>query len=106
MGIRIQADPEPLRNLVRRSDNFPFMEMGVPATQLVFGYQPGSYDEMAYRRWYQDRNHTPLDDPDQPWVPEAAAKFNDFFAALVTALANAEEAPTWKPGSAFAPRSR
>jgi Zn-dependent M28 family amino/carboxypeptidase len=23
MGIRIQADPEPLRNLVRRSDNFP-----------------------------------------------------------------------------------
>jgi hypothetical protein len=106
MGIRIQADPEPLRNLVRRSDNFPFMQIGVPATGFVFGYQPGSNDEVAYRRWYQDRYHTPLDDLDQPWVPEAAAKFNDFFTALVTALANADDAPTWKPGSASAPRGR
>ena len=104
MNIRIQADPEPLRNLMRRSDNFPFMQIGVPATGFVFGYQPGSADEIAYRRWYADRYHTPLDDLSQPWVPEAAAKFNDFFARFVTALANADEAPRWKPGSQFAPR--
>lgn len=103
MGIRIQADPEPLRNLVRRSDNLPFMELGVPATGFVFGYQPGTTDEAAYRRWYRDRYHTPLDDLTQPWVPEAAARFNAFFAALVTAVANADEAPRWKAGSAFAP---
>lgn len=106
MAIKIQADPEPLRNLVRRSDNFPFMEIGVPATGFVFGYQPASSDEVAYRRWYQDRYHTPLDDLDQPWVPEAAARFNEFFARLVTALANAEDAPSWKTGSPFAPRAK
>lgn len=105
MGIRIQGDPEPSRNLVRRSDNFPFMQIGVPATGFIFGYQPGSTDEVAYRRWYQDRYHTPLDDLTQPWVPEAAAKFNEFFARLVTTLANADEAPRWKPGSQFAPRA-
>ena len=104
MNIRIQADPEPLRNLMRRSDNFPFMEIGVPATGFVFGYQPGSADEVAYRRWYADRYHTPLDDLSQPWVPEAAAKFNDFFGRFVTALANADEAPRWKPGSQFSQR--
>lgn len=104
MGIAIQKDPEPLRNLVRRSDNFPFLEIGVPATGFVFGYKPGTSDEVAYRRWYQDRYHTPKDDLDQPWVPEAAARFNDFFAKLVTTLANADAAPAWKPGSAFAPR--
>jgi hypothetical protein len=104
MGITIQKDPEPLRNLMRRSDNFPFLEIGVPATGFVFGYKPGTSDEVAYRRWYQDRYHTPKDDLDQPWVPEAAAKFNDFFAKLVTTLANADAAPAWKPGSAFAPK--
>ena len=104
MGISIQKDPEPLRNLVRRSDNFPFLEIGVPATGFVFGYKPGTSDEVAYRRWYQDRYHTPKDDLDQPWVPEAAARFNDFFEKLVTTLANADAAPSWKPGSAFAPK--
>lgn len=105
MNIRIQADPEPLRNLMRRSDNFSFVQIGVPATGFVFGYVPGSRDEAAYRRWYADRYHTPLDDLSQPWVPEAAAKFNDFFGRVVTALANADEAPRWKPGSQFAPRN-
>ena len=41
MGIEIQKDPEPLRGLLRRSDNFPFMDIGVPATGFVFGYKPG-----------------------------------------------------------------
>ena len=104
MNIRIQADPEPLRNRMRRSDNFSFMQIGVPATGFVFGYRPGSDDEAAYRRWYADRYHTPLDDLSQPWLPEAAAKFNDFFARFVTVLANADEAPRWKSGSQFAPK--
>jgi hypothetical protein len=104
MGITLQKDPEPLRNLLRRSDNFPFMEIGVPATGFVFGYQPGTSDEVAYRRWYQDRYHTPKDDLDQPWVPDAAAKFNEFFARFVSAIANADARPTWKVGSSFAPK--
>jgi len=35
---------------------------------------------------------------------EAAAKFNTFFGRFVTALANADDAPRWKPGSEFAPK--
>jgi hypothetical protein len=101
MDITIQADPEPLRNLVRRSDNFPFMEIGVPATGFVFGYRPGTPDEDAYRRWYRDRYHTPLDDLTQPWDPEAAARFNEFFARLVAAVADADDPPRWHPGSPF-----
>ena len=104
MNIRLQADPEPLRNLLRRTDHWPFMQIGVPATSFIFGYQPGTADEVAYRRWYADRYHTPLDDLTQPWVPEAAARFNEFFGRLVTAIANADEAPRWKPGSPLAPR--
>jgi hypothetical protein len=103
MDIRLQADPEPLRNLLRRTDHWSFMQIGVPATGFVFGFQPGTPDEVAYRRWYANRYHTPLDDVSQPWVPEAAARFNDFFMRLVTAIANADQAPAWKAGSALAP---
>jgi len=102
MDIKIQPDPEPGRNLLRRSDHYSFMQIGVPATGFIFGYVPGTPDEAAYREWYAKRYHTPLDDLNQPWVPEAAAKFNDFFNKLVETVANADERPKWKPGSSYA----
>ncbi|MGO9257212.1 MAG: M28 family peptidase [Bryobacteraceae bacterium] len=102
MDIKIQPDPEPGRNLLRRSDHYSFMQIGVPSTGFIFGYVPGTPDEAAYREWYARRYHTPLDDLNQPWVPDAAAKFNDFFNKLVETLANASERPHWKAGSTFA----
>ena len=102
MDIKIQPDPEPGRNLLRRSDHYSFMQIGVPSTGFIFGYVPGTPDEAAYREWYAKRYHTPLDDLNQPWVPDAAAKFNDFFNKLVETLANTDERPHWKPGSSFA----
>lgn len=102
MDIKIQPDPEPGRNLLRRSDHYSFMQIGVPATGFIFGYVPGTPDEAAYREWYARRYHTPLDDLNQPWVPEAAAKFNDFYDKLVAAVADAPERPHWAPGSSYA----
>jgi hypothetical protein len=106
MNIAVQPDPEPLRNLLRRSDHINFIGIGVPAVGFIFGFEKGTSDEAAYRKWYEDRYHSPLDDLSQPWVPEAAAGFNDFFARLVETLANADERPRWKPGSALAPTLR
>lgn len=104
LGIRIQADPEPDRNLLRRSDHFNFMQSGVPATGFVFGFEKGSREEAIYREWYSVRYHSPADDLKQPWDPTAAAKFNEFFAHLVEALANADQRPQWKSTSKIAPR--
>lgn len=102
MGIRIQPDPEPERNLLRRSDHYNFMQIGVPAVGFIFGYEKGSPEEAIYRRWYAERYHSPADDLKQPWDPAAAAQFNGFFGRLVETLANADERPHWKPGSSFA----
>jgi Zn-dependent M28 family amino/carboxypeptidase len=102
MGIKIQSDPEPERNLLRRSDHFSFMQIGVPAVNFVFGYEKGSPDEKVYRAWYAERYHSPADDLQQPWVSEAAAKFNAFYAALVKEVANATERPRWSEASQFA----
>ena len=102
LGIRIQPDPEPERNLLRRADNYSFLQIGVPAVGFVFGYEKGSAEEAIYRRWYAERYHSPADDLKQPWDPAAAAKFNDFFGRVVETLANASERPKWRPGSAYA----
>jgi hypothetical protein len=102
MDIRIQPDPEPERRLLMRSDHYSFMQIGVPATGFIFGYEKGSPEEQVYRHWYAERYHSPADDINQPWDPSAAAKFNDFFGRLVEAVANAPERPKWRPGSPFA----
>ncbi len=103
LGIRIQEDPEPERNLLRRSDHFSFMQIGVPAVNFVFGYEKGSPEEKVYRQWYSERYHSPADDLQQPWVPEAAAKFNLFYTNLVKAVADLPERPQWAADSKFAP---
>jgi hypothetical protein len=102
MGIRIQDDKEPWRNLIRRADNWNFMQIGVPAIGFVLTPEAGSSDEAIYKEWYAKRYHTPLDDLKQPWDPAAAAKFNDFFLEVTEALANADVRPQWRPGSEYA----
>jgi len=104
MDIRIQPDPEPERNLLRRSDHWNFMGIGVPAVGFIFGYEKGTPEEAVYRRWYAERYHSPADDLKQPWDPAAAAKFNDFFGALVKEIANSAERPKWNPASPYAPK--
>jgi len=59
---------------------------------------------VKYRQWYADRYHSPSDDLKQPWDPEAAAKFNEFFRREVELVANADARPKWKPGSKLAPQ--
>jgi Zn-dependent M28 family amino/carboxypeptidase len=102
MGIRIQADPEPERRLLTRSDHYSFMQIGVPAVGFIFGYEKGSPEEAVYRHWYAERYHSPADDINQPWDPAAAAKFNDFFGRVVEAVCDAPNRPQWRPGSQFA----
>ena len=97
LGIAIQEDPEPERNLLRRSDNWPFMAAGVPGTSFVFA----TYDATSrarYRDWYLRRYHHPADDLDTPIDWQAAADFNRFFYTLTQSIADGPEAPAWKPG--------
>jgi hypothetical protein len=71
------------------------MQIGVPSVGFIFGYDKGSPEEAIYREWYARRYHSPLDDLSQPWVPDAAAKFNDFFEKLVLTIANSNQRPAF-----------
>ena len=104
LGIAVQKDPEPERNLLQRSDQWPFLQAGIPATAFVFGYRPGSRSEQIYRQWYRTGYHKPQDDLKQPMDWKAAADFNRFFYELVGRVADQDAAPSWKPGSSLRPQ--
>jgi Zn-dependent M28 family amino/carboxypeptidase len=103
LGIAVQRDPEPERNLLQRSDNWPFMQAGIPATGFVFGYRPGSPSERIYRQWYRTGYHKPQDDLNQPMDWKAAADFNRFFYKLVERVADQPQAPAWRSTSPLKP---
>jgi hypothetical protein len=101
LGISVQRDPEPERNLMRRADHWPFIQAGIPATGFVFGYRPGTESEVRYREWYHRRYHKPQDDVTQPMDWTAAAKFNRFFYDMVDIVADADQKPAWRADSPF-----
>lgn len=104
LGIQVQNDPEPERNLLRRSDHWNFMQAGIPALNFVFGFKPGTESERIYRHWYQTGYHRPQDDLQQPMDWQAVTDFNRFFYDLVARVADAPAKPAWKPGSPIAPK--
>ncbi len=63
LGITVQNDPEPERNLLRRSDHWTFLQAGIPAVNFVFGFKPNTESERIYRRWYREGYHTPAGRP-------------------------------------------
>ena len=99
LGIEVQRDPEPERNLLQRSDQWNFLKAGIPATAFVFGYRPGSRSEQIYRQWYRTGYHKPQDDLKQPMDFKAAEDFNRFFYSLVDRVANDPKPPSWLRGS-------
>jgi hypothetical protein len=104
LGIEVQKDPEPERNLLQRSDQWPFLQAGIPATAFVFGYRPGSHSEQIYRQWYRTGYHKPQDDLKQLMDFKAATDFNRFFYQLVERVADRPNPPAWKPDSKLRPR--
>jgi hypothetical protein len=104
LGIEVQGDPEPERNLLQRSDQWNFLKAGIPATAFVFGYRPGSRSEQIYRQWCRTGYHRPQDDLNQLMDFKAAADFNRFFYKLVERVANNPIRPAWLPGSKLKPR--
>ncbi len=103
MGVEIRPDREPDRHLLMRADHWPFLQIGVPATGFVFGYDPGTEAERRYRQWYQIRYHRPQDDMTQPIDFKAAADFNTFFYRLTAAVADAQDRPHFLPDSPLKP---
>jgi Zn-dependent M28 family amino/carboxypeptidase len=101
MGVRVQPDPQPARNIFIRSDQYSFVKQGVPSVFPFFGNEKGSKEEAIENKWLEQRYHAPSDDLNQPVDKAAAGKFDELIALLLERVANADQKPAWKDTSFF-----
>jgi Zn-dependent M28 family amino/carboxypeptidase len=101
MGIAVQPDPEPLRNVFIRSDQYSFILQGIPSLAMKVGFAPGSHEQMIFKDWLTHRYHAPSDDLNQPVDLSAAGGFEGVIRGLMIAVANKEQRPQWASDSFF-----
>ncbi len=101
LGIEVQPDPEPERNLFIRSDQYNFIRQGVPSLAFKVGSKKGSPEAVTAKKWLTERYHAPSDDVHQPVDLSAAADFNKVMLRLAEAVANHGERPRWNDSSFF-----
>jgi len=100
-GIRIQSDPEPLRNVFIRSDQYSFIRVGIPSLSMKVGFDKGTPEEQIVKDWRTNRYHAPSDDLNQPVDLSAAAGYEEIMRGLMIAVANGPHRPQWKQDSFF-----
>ncbi len=101
MGLKVQPDPEPLRNVFTRSDQYSFIMHGIPSVMVDIGNEKGSKEAQIEKDWLTTRYHGRADDTDQPIDMSAAAKFNDLVMQLILRVANENAKPDWNKQSFF-----
>ena len=86
--IVVAGDPEPDRNSFIRTDQYSFVQAGIPALAFKFGWEAGSPEYKAWRGWLAERYHSTADDLSQLVDLVAAAQFNSFYYDLARTVAN------------------
>jgi len=100
-GVKPVADPEPLRNLFIRSDQYYFIRHGIPSVIMDVFYAPNSPEQKLFKDWLTNRYHAPSDDVNQPVDLHSAAQYEEIVRRLLLDTANAAARPQWKPDSFF-----
>jgi hypothetical protein len=104
LGVAVLPDPMPEEVIFIRSDQFRFIQKGVPALFLVHGYDSGNPSvngEELTTKWRRERYHRPSDDMQQPFDFQAGADFAKLNLLIGYEVANAPERPSWNEGDFF-----
>lgn len=99
--VEVESDPEPLRNLFIRSDQYNFIHHGIPSIIMDVSFVPGSPEQQTFKDWLTNRYHAPSDDVNQPVDLKAAATYEEIIRRLLVSVANEQARPEWKSGSFF-----
>jgi len=100
-GVKPVPDPEPLRNLFIRSDQYNFIHHGIPSVIMDVFFEPGSAEQTLFKDWLTNRYHAPSDDVSQPVDLGAAALYEEIAHKLLVDTANANARPKWNADSFF-----
>jgi hypothetical protein len=98
LQLQILSDPEPERNAFTRSDQYSFIQRGVPSVSLKVGFEKASPQHEIVKRWRAERYHAPSDDLQQPVDFQAAADFNAGVLARCQSYCQSQRAATLESG--------
>ena len=89
----VDLKPEQVRFI--RSDQYSFIQRGIPALAFRAGYAKDTPEMKTITEWVANRYHTPSDDLDQPVNREAAVAFDAMYFDIVRAMADRQTRPAW-----------
>ena len=103
-GFTVTPDPMPEETIFVRSDQYAFVQAGVPSIYLSSGMKPVDTAVDLPGMWsahLKERYHKPSDDLDQPIDWPSTGAFTGLMVEVIRDAANARPAPAWLPGDFF-----
>lgn len=104
LGLELSADPMPEQVLFVRSDQYSFVQRGVPAVFIVEGFKSGDPEREGralLMQWMETRYHKPQDDLSHALDFEAGAQFARVNFLIGYQVANQTPRPQWNAGDFF-----
>ncbi len=106
MHLAVTPDPMPEEVVFIRSDQYSFVQQGIPAVMPSPGIQssdPKIKPADIFMNWLATRQHQPNDDMQQPGLDfEAAATFARYVFLCGSMIADDSQKPGWNKGDFFA----
>ena len=106
-GFVFSPDPMPEEVLFVRSDQYSFVQKGVPAVYLVTGFkstEEGVDGGALFQDHFKNHYHQPSDDMTRPIHWESALRFARAHTRIGYMVGNAKERPMWNEGDFFGER--
>jgi hypothetical protein len=104
IGYSLSPDPMPEENFFIRSDQYSFVQQGIPAVDISDGIQSSDpkVDGMkVLKEWMVTKYHTPLDNMDQTLDYASGAKAAGVNFLVGYEVAQQDATPTWDKGDFF-----
>jgi len=103
-GLERSPDPFPERGYFTRSDQFPFVQQGVPSVFLATGFktgEAGTDPEALYNDFMQTHYHNASDDRNLRFDTASAGRVAAANYVMAREIANADRRPKWKKDDFF-----
>lgn len=107
LGIVRQQDPMPEEVRFIRSDQYSFVQQGIPALHVKYGTltKDNSFDLVEFTKKWRDENyHRPSDEITNNFDFDAARNYVQLNFLISYSIAQTRERPTWNKGDFFGER--
>ncbi len=104
VGVDLSPDPFPERGYFTRSDQFPFVQKGIPAIFFATGFktdESGVDPEALYNDFMQNHYHGATDDSQLRFDTWSAGRIATANYMIALEIANADQRPTWQKDDFF-----